>query len=209
MRSLYYVEMVGIAVFAISGVLAVTRRGLDMFGAVVLGIVTALGGGTVRDEILGVSPIWLSDFNYVWAACLGALAAFWIGWVFRSARDTVLYLDALGAALFAIAAANKVLMLGHPGPVAVVMGILTGIGGGLIRDVLAGRQTLLMSRDIYASPILAGCVLFVVLRTYVPQFDWPDLAGILVIFGIRAIAIHRHLQMPGWLTAQDAEERPR
>jgi uncharacterized membrane protein YeiH len=209
MRSLYYVEMIGIAVFAISGVLAVTRRGLDMFGALVLGIVTALGGGTVRDVILGVPPIWLADFNYVWAACLGALAAFWIGWVFRSAFEAVLYLDALGAALFAIAAANKVLMLGLPGPVAVVMGILTGIGGGLIRDVLAGRQTLLMSRDIYATAILAGCMLFVLLRTYVPQFDWPDLAGIVVIFGIRALAIHRHLQMPGWLTAQDGEERPR
>lgn len=209
MRSLYYVEMLGTAVFAITGVLAVTRRGLDMFGAVMLGIVTALGGGTVRDVILSVPPIWLTDFNYAWAACLGALAAFWIGWVFRNALDTVLYLDALGAALFAIAAANKVLMLGHSGPVAVVMGILTGIGGGLLRDVLAGRQTLLVSRDIYATPILAGCVLFVMLRKYVPQFDWPDVAGIVVIFGIRAIAIHRHLQMPRWLTAQDGEERHR
>ena len=207
MRSLYYVEMIGIAVFAISGVLAVTRRGLDMFGALVLGIVTALGGGTVRDVILGVPPIWLNDFNYVWAACLGALAAFWIGWIFRSALDAVLYLDALGAALFAIAAANKVLMLGYPGPVAVVMGILTGIGGGLIRDVLAGRQTLLMSRDIYATPILAGCMLFVVLRSRVPAFGYPDLTGILAIFLFRAIAIHEHLQMPRWLTAQDEEDR--
>ena len=205
MRSLYYVEMLGIAVFAISGVLAVTRRGLDMLGAVMLGIVTALGGGTVRDVILGVPPIWLSDFNYVWAACLGALAAFWIGWVFRNALNTVLYLDALGAALFAIAAANKGLMLGHSAPVAVVMGVLTGIGGGLLRDVLAGRPTLLMSRDIYATPILVGCVLFVLLRAYVPAFGWPDLAGMVVIFVIRALAIHQHLQMPGWLTAQDGD----
>ena len=207
MRSLYYVEMTGIAVFAISGVLSVTRRGLDMFGALVLGIVTALGGGTVRDVILGVPPIWMTDFNYVWAACVGALAAFWIGGVFRSVFDAVLYLDALGAALFAIAAANKVLMLGHSAPVAVVMGILTGIGGGLIRDVLAGRQTLLVSRDIYATPILVGCMLFVLLRQFVPQFGWPDVAGIVTIFGIRAIAIHQHLQMPGWLTAQDGESR--
>lgn len=205
MRSLYYVEMLGTAVFAISGVLAVTRRGLDMFGAVMLGIVTALGGGTVRDVILGVPPIWLTDFNYVWAAGVGALAAFWIGWVFRNALNTVLYLDALGAALFAVAAANKGLMLGHSAPVAVVMGVLTGIGGGLIRDVLAGRQTLLMSRDIYATPILAGCMLFVLLRTYVPAFGLPDLAGMVVIFGIRALAIYQHLQMPGWLTAQDGD----
>jgi uncharacterized membrane protein YeiH len=203
MRSLYYVEMVGTAVFAISGVIAVRRRGLDMFGALFLGIVTALGGGTLRDLVLGVPPIWIADFNYVWAACLGALAAFWLGWVFRSAFDAVLYLDALGAALFAIAAANKTLMLGHAAPVAVVMGILTGIGGGLMRDVLAGRQTLLMSRDIYATPIMAGCMLFVVLRLSPPTFRNADLAGIVLIFTLRAVAIHWHLQMPAWLTAQD------
>jgi uncharacterized membrane protein YeiH len=200
---LYYVEMVGIAVFAISGVIAVRRRGLDMFGALFLGIVTALGGGTLRDLVLGVPPIWMADFNYVWAACLGALAAFWFGWVFRSAFDAVLYLDALGAALFAIAAANKTLLLGHAAPVAVVMGLLTGIGGGLMRDVLAGRQTLLMSRDIYATPIMAGCVLFALLRLSPPTSRNADLAGIVLIFTLRAVAIHWHLQMPAWLTAQD------
>ena len=203
MRSLYYVEMVGTAVFAISGVLAVTRRGLDMFGAIILGIVTALGGGTLRDIVLGVPPIWMADFNYVWAACLGALAAFWIGWVFRSVFDAVLYLDALGAALFAVAAANKALMLGHGAPVAVVMGILTGIGGGLMRDVLAGRQTLLVSRDIYATPILAGCALFVLSRDLLPAFRNADLAGMVTIFALRAVAIHWHLHMPVWLTAKD------
>ena len=204
--SFYYVEMVGIAVFAISGVLAVTRRGLDMFGALVLGIVTALGGGTLRDLILGVPPIWLADFNYVWAACVGALAAFWIGWVFRSGRDAVLYLDALGAALFAVAAVNKVLLLGYSAPVAVAMGVLTGIGGGLMRDVLAGRQTLLMSRDIYATPIFAGCVLLVALRSVAPGASSRDLAAMALIFGLRAVAIHRHLQMPSWLTAQDGTQ---
>ena len=134
---------------------------------------------------------------------MAALAAFWIGGLFRSAFKAVLYLDALGAALFGIAAANKTLMLGYAGPVAVVMGVLTGIGGGLMRDVLAGRQTLLMSRDIYATPILAGCMLFVLLRTYLPAFHYPDVAGMILIFSVRAIAIHQHLQMPVWLTARE------
>src|SRR5687767_15845834 len=78
----YYFEMLGTAVFAITGVLAVTRRGLDVFGALVLGIVTALGGGTVRDLIIGAQPFWIDDFNYVWVAAAGALAAFWVGSVF-------------------------------------------------------------------------------------------------------------------------------
>jgi uncharacterized membrane protein YeiH len=204
MISPYTVEIAGSAVFAISGVLAVTRRGLDVVGAVMLGIVTAIGGGTLRDLILGVRPFWVADFNYVWAACVGALAAFWIGWLFRSALKGVLYLDAIGAALFTIAAAAKVLTLTGSPPVAVVMGVLTGIGGGLIRDVLAGRQTLLMGRDIYATPIMLGCAVFVMLRDLAPAFPYAPVIGMTLIFVARALAIHYHLQMPLWLTAQDA-----
>jgi uncharacterized membrane protein YeiH len=196
----YYFEMIGTAVFAITGVLAVTRRGLDVFGAVVLGVVTALGGGTVRDLIIRAPIFWLGDFNYVWAAVAGALAAFWIGSLFRSTYPAVLYLDGLGAALFAVSAANKALMLGFAGPIAVVMGVLTGIGGGLIRDVLAGRPTLLMSREIYATPILLGCAVYVVMRTLMTAPAHAGLIGAAVIFGVRALAIHRHLEMPAWLT---------
>ena len=192
--------MAGTAVFAITGVLAVTRRGLDVIGALVLGIVTALGGGTVRDLIIDVQPIWIADFNYVWAAAIGALAAFWIGSLFRDVFRGLLYLDALGAALFGITAANKVLLLDFSGPVAVAMGVLTGIGGGLIRDVLAGRPTLLMSREIYATPILLGCIAYVLLRDVAP---YPYVIGFAIIFGIRALAIYRHLEMPAFLTNRD------
>jgi len=199
----YYLEMLGTAVFAITGVLAVTRRGLDIIGAVVLGIVTALGGGTLRDLIIGAPPFWMLDFNYVWSALAGALAAFWIGSAFRNAYRGLLYLDAVGAALFAVSAANKVLLLSLGGPVAVTMGVLTGIGGGLIRDVLAGRQTLLMSREIYATPILIGCIVFVAIRTSAPQFPYAAAIGFAIIFGVRALAIYRHLEMPVWLTHRD------
>jgi uncharacterized membrane protein YeiH len=200
----YYAEMVGSAVFAISGVLAVTRRGLDVFGAVMLGLVTAIGGGTIRDVVIGIRPFWIVDFNYVWAACAGALVAFWIGWLFREALRCVLYLDAVGAALFGITAASKVLLITGSGPVAVLMGVLTGIGGGLIRDVLAGRQTLLMGRDLYATPIMLGCVAFVWMRAFSPGFTHAASVGMALIFALRALAIHFHLQMPLWLTAQDA-----
>jgi uncharacterized membrane protein YeiH len=199
----YYFEMVGTAVFAITGVLAVTRRGLDVFGALVLGMVTALGGGTVRDLIIGAPPFWINDFNYVWAAGAGALAAFSIGPLFRNTYRGLLYLDAVGAALFAVTAANKVLMLPLSAPVAVTMGVLTGIGGGLIRDVLAGRPTLLMSREIYATPILLGCVAFVLLRGATPPVAYASVLGFTIIFGVRALAIYRHLEMPAWLTHRE------
>ena len=203
----YYFEMVGTAVFAITGVLAVTRRGLDVFGALVLGIVTALGGGTVRDLIIGARPFWIDDFNYVWAAAAGALAAFSIGSLFRNTYRGLLYLDAVGAALFAVTAANKVLLLNLSAPVAVAMGVLTGIGGGLIRDVLAGRPTLLMSREIYATPILLGCMAFVLLRGATPPYPYAALIGAAIIFLVRAFAIYRHLEMPAWLTHRDSEQK--
>jgi uncharacterized membrane protein YeiH len=196
----YAFEMLGTAVFAATGVLVVTRRGLDVFGALVLGLVTALGGGTVRDVMIGAPVFWFADLNYVWVALGGALAAFCIGPALRSTHFALLYLDALGAALFAVSATSKVLLLGLPGPVAVVMGLLTGIGGGLLRDVLAGRPTLLMSREIYATPILAGCTVFAATRGLGIDPRAAAVAGFAVSFAIRALAIHRRLEMPGWLT---------
>src|SRR5687767_5207527 len=102
MIAVHYFEIFGTIVFAITGVLAVTRRGLDIFGAVVLGVVTALGGGTVRDLLLDVPVFWLENLPVLWAAILGALVAFWIAQAFQHAYRVLLYLDASGAALFAV-----------------------------------------------------------------------------------------------------------
>jgi uncharacterized membrane protein YeiH len=106
----------------------------------------------------------------------------------------------VAAALFAVSATIKALMLGLPSAVAVTMGLLTGIGGGLLRDVLAGRPTLLMLREIYATPILLGCTLFAVLRHLDLDLRPAASIAVAVIVGLRALAIRRHLEMPGWLT---------
>jgi uncharacterized membrane protein YeiH len=201
---MYLVELIGTAVFAATGVLAVSKRGLDVIGAIVLGIVTAVGGGTVRDVLIRSPIFWFENFHYIWAALAGALTAFFLGALLANAYRVLLYLDALGAALFAIAAANKALL--DPAlspPIAVILGVLTGIGGGLVRDVLAGRQTLLMSREIYATPILLGCTLFVALREITPAFGFAGLVGGAVILGVRAMAIWHHLEMPGWLVQRE------
>lgn len=203
MMSVLIFEMLGTAVFAITGVLAVTRRGLDVFGAVVLGVVTAVGGGTVRDLLLDQPVFWMTDASYLWAAVFGAFVAFWVGHHLANTYHLVLYLDAGGAALFALIAANKVLMLDAPQVMAVILGVLTGIGGGLIRDVLAGRPTLLMSREIYATPILIGCIIFVLLRGSLSFLTAGVIAGVF-IFGVRALAIYYKLEMPAWLTQRVA-----
>ena len=113
----YELQMIGTAVFAVTGVLAVNRRGLDLFGAVVLGCVTSLGGGTIRDLVIGAPVFWLNDLNYVWAALIAAHLAFFASRSFVSTYTLLLYLDGLGAALFAVFTAEKVLARGH-GPIA-------------------------------------------------------------------------------------------
>ncbi len=197
---MYFAELIGIALFAATGVLAVSRRGLDLVGAVMLGLVTALGGGTMRDLLMRYPVFWFENLDYFWAAVLGAFVTFFATTMIQNAQRSLLYLDALGAALFTIAAANKVLVDPRlSATLAVLLGVLTGIGGGLLRDVLAGRQTLLVSRDIYATPILIGCTVFVMLREQVPGFPHAPLVGAVVIFALRALAIWFHLQMPAWL----------
>jgi uncharacterized membrane protein YeiH len=201
---MYLIELLGTFVFAMSGVIAVSRRGLDVVGAIMLGLVTAVGGGTVRDVLMRYPVFWFEDFSYVWAALAGAVVAFFLTAVIRNIRVSLLYLDALGAALFTIVSANKALIdPAISAPVAVILGLLTGIGGGLLRDLLAGRQTLLMSRDIYATPIVVGCSVFVTLRELAPAFEHAAKVGGGIIFIGRALAIFYHLEMPAWLVKQD------
>jgi uncharacterized membrane protein YeiH len=199
---LYDLQMLGTAVFAVTGVLAVNRRGLDVFGAVVLGTVTSLGGGTMRDLIINAPVFWIVDTNYLLVAVVAGLVGFfasrWIG----STYTLLLYLDAVGAALFGIQATEKTLGLQHGPAIAVSMGILTSIGGGLLRDVLAGRPTLLMSREIYATPILFGCVLYVAMRDTAIGHGTTLNVAVAVIFCIRAAAIRWRVEMPGWLTSR-------
>jgi uncharacterized membrane protein YeiH len=199
---LYYLQMLGTAVFALTGVLAVNRRGLDVFGAMVLGIVTSLGGGTVRDLTIRAPVFWLQDTNYLWVALFASIVAFFANRSVRSTYALLLYLDGLGAALFGVQATEKVLGLGFGPTIAVAMGVLTSIGGGLLRDVLAGRPTLLMSREIYATPILIGCAVYTVLRS-LGYSEWPIVVfAVALIFSLRAAAIHWHVEMPGWLTSR-------
>lgn len=186
-------------VFAVTGVLASAPKTQNIFGLIVLGIITALGGGTIRDMILDVPVFWLSNFIYVWIALAGSLAAFVFFKLFQRWVNALLYLDALGVAIFAISAMDKSFAVSPYFGIAVIMGVITGIGGGLIRDVLAGRPTLLVTQDLYASPILAGCVAYVLLSALLANSEISAYLSMLLIFGFRAAAIHWDLSMPDWL----------
>lgn len=197
-----WVTLVAIGVFAITGVLAGLRKEADIFSLLIFGLVTALGGGTIRDIILNIPVFWVNDLTYIWVAASVAILAFFVYRLMSRAYRLILYFDAIGVALFTIQTVNKVLGLGHPPLIAIIMGVITGIGGGLVRDILTDRPNLLMTKDLYATPILLGSILYLALLIYAPDFTQSWLVAMLFIFGFRAAAIYWNLSMPGWLTAK-------
>jgi len=198
--------MAGITAFAVTAVLVLAPRGIDLFSAIVLGIITAVGGGTIRDLILDVPVFWAADLNYLWVAIGASLVTFFAESLFtrKEIFRLMLYLDGLGAALFAIQTVDKCWGMDFGRPLApIILGIVTAIGGGLLRDVLAGRQTLLMTRELYATPVLIGCMLYVTLLAWVPEHRSAGALGcVAIIFALRAAAIRWDLSVPCWLTTK-------
>lgn len=202
--------MAGTVAFAATAVIAMAPRGIDLFTAMVMGLMTAIGGGTVRDLILGQPVFWAKDLSYLWISLLASAITFW-GYRLMFRRRVVallLYLDAVGIALFAIQGAEKAWLQGFGLPLApILLGIITAIGGGLIRDVLAGRENLLMRRELYAIPVSAGCMAYAVLiaTTSAAHQEWIALLCMVFIFVFRAAAIHWKLEVPDWFRLSDTQ----
>lgn len=197
----YLIGMTAITAFAMAGVLAAARKDMDIVSLMFMGVITAVGGGTLRDLLLSTEVFWVSDFNYVWIAIAASILAFYLE---RHLRDEsvwtlILYLDAFGIALFGVQAIDKALLLNFSAPVAVVMATITGIGGGLIRDVLAQRPNLLLSREIYATAIIAGSIVYIALLNLDGKTALTTLGGVAFTFVFRSLAIYRHWRMPKWM----------
>jgi len=194
-------SMLATVAFAATAVLAIREdKDLDVFGAIVLGLITAVGGGTIRDVILDVPVFWGLDLNYIWVGVGTSILAFYGRRLFakRHIYSMMLYLDGFGAAMFGIQAAAKVWDLGFGLPAApVILGIVTAIGGGLMRDVLAGRTTLLMKPELYAVPVMTGSIVFVAILHYLPNYRGiGSVICVLGTFAWRGAAIHWNLTMP-------------
>ena len=192
----YILGMFSMGVFAITGVIATRHKNLDIFSVVFLGSVTALGGGTIRDIILGNYPIyWVADLWYLWISVSVSFIAFFIIKTLSNRYQLLLYLDALGISLFSVTAALKTINLGYPDSIAIVMGIITAIFGGIIRDILSGSPCLLLSKELYATPVLIGLSIFVTLHHYWPNPSVSVPICIAIIFIIRSCAIYYKLEL--------------
>lgn len=207
---IFWLDLLGTVVFALSGVLMAKRLHMDGFGLLVLASVTAIGGGTIRDLVLGVRPVfWVMDPVYLWAIAVTCLLAIPLARLLSRAKVVWLLLraDALGLATFTAIGANKALALGAPAIVAIGMGVLTGVGGGMIRDVLARQTPMVLCREVYATACIAGGCVLVWVHMATANVPLAMLAGMLVTLLIRLAAIHWgwHLPTFGRVNRKDSE----
>jgi uncharacterized membrane protein YeiH len=192
--------------FAVTGVLALVDRRVDLFSVVVLGVITAVGGGTLRDLLLDAPVFWASDLSYIRFAVLASILTF-IAQSFFSHPNVyklMLYVDGLGVAMFGVGGAMKTLELGFGWPLGPLMlGVITAIGGGLMRDVLSGRKTLLMSDEVYAVPVALGIMTMLLTFHFFPSLKSEALiGGIIVAFVLRSAAIYWEWRLPAWFTTR-------
>lgn len=200
MSSLQYIlEILGTLFFAISGALAIRDRNPDLFGATFTGFVTAIGGGTLRDIMLGAYPLaWISDINFLYAILLGVVVAYIFFKILVGLRRTFMFFDALGISFFTILGVEKALSLGLRPEIAAMMGMFSAVMGGVIRDTLINEQPVLFRKEVYATACLAGAVLYLVLY----RFDVPRDVNLIIssafIFIIRMVAVKFKLALPNF-----------
>lgn len=194
---LLVLDLCGTFVFALSGAVAGIARRLDLFGVLVLSFAAANFGGIIRDLLIGaVPPPGIADWRYIAVPLLAGFATFYWRAVIERLHDSVQIFDAAGLALFAVSGAEKALRF-HLGPVtAVLLGMLTGIGGGMVRDILAARIPAVLRGDIYAIAALTGAAVVVVGRQLGLPATATTIAGAILCFTIRFIAIRRSWQLP-------------
>jgi uncharacterized membrane protein YeiH len=194
MEILVLADYLGVFVFAVSGGLVAIRHNLDLFGILVVSLLPAIGGGTLRDLLLDVPVFWLQDSWVVCIALMGGVAAV----VYKSwtRMRLLVWADALGLSLFAMLGMFKTYSLGHGFLTVVVMGTATATAGGLIRDVVCGGPPLLLKEDIYAVAALGGCSLAYACLVFGVSITVALSMGFLVTFVIRALAIIYQLSLP-------------
>ncbi|HEX6683135.1 MAG TPA: TRIC cation channel family protein [Candidatus Limnocylindrales bacterium] len=189
-------DLAGVAVFAASGGSAAVAKRLDLFGVVFVGFVAALGGGIFRDLVLDTQPVAFTDWRYGATAAVASGTVFWLHARLERLRRTVLLLDAAGLALFTVTGTLKALDSGVPGGGALLIGMITGIGGGLARDLLVGEIPVVLRREIYALASLLGAIAVVGLDRTGVRTGLTMIGCGALVFVVRLTALYRRWSAP-------------
>lgn len=201
----YFLDLAGTFVFAISGAVAAKQRGLDLFGICAIAFTVACGGGIIRDLCIGaIPPTGISNWIYLATAILAAGMTISLYRLVLRLNQPVLFFDALGLSLFAVTGAQKSLAYGYNAEVAILLGITTAVGGGVLRDILLNRIPVILEKEIYASAALIGALIMVL----GDHFQWisNDLTSIIalvVCFGLRLLSLRYHWNLPVYSDKKD------
>jgi len=193
----YYLDLAGVAVFAASGVLAARDRDLDLLGIIVVAAITAIGGGTLRDLLLDRHPIfWIVDSWYIVVIIAAALLTVAYVRVRPPPGATLLVADALGLGLFALSGAQLAEAAQYSPLIVVLLGTMTGVTGGVLRDVITARVPLILQQEIYATAAIVGVAAYLALQAVGTPKAIAFWAGMVVVVALRLIAIRWGLHLP-------------
>ena len=190
------IEFVGTFTVAISGIRMAAAKHFDWFGGFVCGFVVAIGGGTIRDVMLGTTPFWMTSTIYVICSVIALLVYIPFAKSLNRLENVWLIFDTLGLALFTIAGIQKTLEFDYPFWVAIIMGGITGSAGGIIRDVLLNKEPIVFQKDIYAMASVAGGLVYWLMMTLGINVGLTAIATFLVICIIRFVAVRFHISLP-------------
>ncbi len=194
---LLVIYLIAITTEAMSGALAAGRRNMDLFGVAVIAFVTALGGGTIRDVVLGNFPIgWTQHPEYVYLVILAGLATIVLAQFMHHMKSIFLMLDAMGLVAFSLIGSNVALQLDYPVVVIIMAGMMTGICGGILRDVLCNQVPVVFRRELYASVSLFVCTLFLVLKSSGIDSDLNTVVSFILGFAFRMLALRLSWGLP-------------
>lgn len=197
MNLIYLLDLCAVAVCAITATLEARRRELDLFGVVVIAVISGIGGGTVRDLLLGRLPVyWVHDPSYVAVGMVAGALMFFTGRRLDLPKNFFLIPDALGLALFTVIGTSIALQLQAPWLIAALMGVITGVSGGVIRDILCNEVPLIFRTDIYATASLAGALLLIGLDHADIGRNPAILSAMICTVAIRLAAIRWHIHLP-------------
>lgn len=189
-------EFLGTFAFAISGIRQAARRNFDWFGGFVCGVVVAIGGGTLRDMMLGVTPFWMTTPLYISTAALAQVFVILCSKQLRRLNNTWFVFDTIGLALFTIVGIQKTLICGHPFWVAVIMGCITGSAGGILRDLLLDTVPVLFRKDFYAMTCIIGGILYGLLSWLGVKAEVTSAITFVFICLLRFLAVRYNISLP-------------
>lgn len=197
MSFIYAIDLIGTFVFAISGVMTAVNKKFDVVGAAIIGMVTAIGGGSIRDILIGETPVgWMKDVNYLIVIFASIPFCYFFQKSIHKLRKGIFIFDTIGIALFTIIGLEKTLAVGLSPAVAVLMGIVSAVFGGITRDVLTNEIPLIFRKEIYATACLAGALVYLLLEYINSDFRHNMIISIVIVFIIRFFAVRRQWALP-------------